>query len=242
MDVSSTSSTLDGLDSSRPRKGIPAGVFPFTFVVVGFAITFIAHCLLRGPNVNQAALSLFLWINILINYWELCLLLRASQIDHDADGLKQNYCGNELSAAAKLFTSRIRIREALSPTYWAGVWTVYSLFDDAYRDKKSFGFNIDVCNGIFTIFPSVFLLTAMTAQYVPATTLGIVAVAVFYQMLYGTVVYAFSFALNGQHRGHTRANVAMFVGGSNGLWVIFPLWGIVVAIILITTNSYVALD
>jgi hypothetical protein len=44
--------------------------------------------------------------------------------------------------------------------------------------------------------------------------------------------------MNERYRGHSAFNVALFVGLSNGLWLTFPIWGIVVSILLIGSGSY----
>ena len=43
---------------------------------------------------------------------------------------------------------------------------------------------------------------------------------------YGTVLYYLSFFYNGRQRGIPIAEVIGWVGGSNGIWIIFPLIGI----------------
>lgn len=83
------------------------------------------------------------------------------------------------------------------------VWAVYSVFDASYSNRQSFGFFVDVGNGVTTIVPTVLLLVGMTAHGgggfdlpVSARALGCVGLLTYWQELYGTCVYFFSFIEN----------------------------------------------
>ena len=92
------------------------------------------------------------------------------------------------------------------------LWSCYSAFDASYADKQSFGYLIDVGNGFSTLIPTLLFAAGMTVQpagaastvlgsfplptWASARTLGVLGFLFFYQMFYGTVVYAFSFILN----------------------------------------------
>ncbi len=53
------------------------------------------------------------------------------------------------------------------------------------------------------------------------------------------LVYFASFVFNKRYVGHTRMNLALFVGLSNGLWFTLPLWGVYAGIEMVYSNSYV---
>jgi hypothetical protein len=55
---------------------------------------------------------------------------------------------------------------------------------------------------------------------------------------YGTVLYYSSFFFNGRQRGIPIAEVVGWVGGSNGIWIIFPLIGMYVSFQLISTKTF----
>jgi len=78
----------------------------------------------------------------------------------------------------------------------------------------------------------------MTYEILPARILGILGIAMFWQMLYGTIVYFFQFFNAGRHHGHSPRNIAMFVGGSNGLWFVMPILGLWASVELIMTDSF----
>ena len=55
---------------------------------------------------------------------------------------------------------------------------------------------------------------------------------------YGTVLYYSSFFFNRRHRGLPVAEVVGWVGGSNGIWIVFPLIGMYVSFQLIVSNTF----
>ena len=81
----------------------------------------------------------------------------------------------------------------------------------------------------------------MTFEWLSARMLGALGIAVFWQMFYGTVVYFFQFFNNRNHVGHSPAMIASFVGASNGLWFVFPIWGLWISTVLIYADSYAIL-
>lgn len=208
-------------------------------VVAGTAAPVVLHHREHGVmNAHQIALAFFCWLNAIIALWELCLFLRIDLIEEQHRRFVAAYRGRELLRARDFFATKVPLGKLFSPTLWAELWSTYSIFDDSYADRKSFGFFVDIGNGFSTLIPSLLFLYGMTFEIVSARTLGIVGLLLFYQTWYGTVVYFTSFVMNKRYRGHTAANLALFVGMSNGLWFTFPLWGMYAAILLIESNSY----
>ena len=108
-------------------------------------------------------------------------------------------------------------------------------------DRRAFGWNIDVGNGWSTLLPSLLFGWGMTYDLLPARVLGILGIAMNWQMLYGTLVYSFQFFNNKNHVVLSRAAVVGFVGGANGMWVAFPVWGLAVSVALISSGSFAIL-
>jgi hypothetical protein len=209
-------------------------------VVAGTAVPVALHHARTGVwNVHQIGLAFFLWLNVIIALWEMCLFFRIGAIEREHMRLRAEYRGRELDAVRRFFGEHVPLSRVFSPALWAGIWSSYSLFDESYADRKSFGFWVDTGNGFFTLVPTALFLYGMTFPLLPARVLGIVGLLVFWQMWYGTLVYFASFVFNRRYVGHTRGNLALFVGLSNGLWFTFPVWGMVVAVDLVTTGSYV---
>jgi hypothetical protein len=124
----------------------------------------------------------------------------------------------------------VPLARLFSPTLWAGIWSAYALYDESYASRKSFGFFVDVGNGLTTLVPSLVFLCSMTFALLPARALGILGLLLFYQMWYGTVVYLFSYFFNGRHRGRPWREVAILVVAMNGLWLTFPVLGAYVSV------------
>jgi hypothetical protein len=189
-------------------------------------------------NPFQIALAFFLWLNAIIALWEICLFLRIDLIGEQHRRFVTAYKGRELDRVKDFFVSPLPPRRVLSPTTWAELWSSYAIFDESYANRTSFGFFVDVGNGFTTLVPTLVFLYGMTFAPIPARALGIVGVLIFYQMWYGTIVYFGSFVLNKRYVGHTRLNLAVFVGLSNGLWLTFPILGIYASIVMIYRDSY----
>jgi hypothetical protein len=189
-------------------------------------------------NLHQMALAFFAWLNAIIALWEICLFLRIDLIEEQHRRFLAEYSGRELDRARDFFATPVPLRRLFSPTLWAELWSTYSIFDDSYANRRSFGFFVDIGNGFSTLIPSLVFLYGMTFELVSARVLGIMGLLLFYQTWYGTVVYFWSFVLNKRYRGHTVMNLVLFVGMSNGLWLTFPLLGMYVAVVLIQSDSY----
>lgn len=200
------------------------------------------HALVHGSfNVHQAALAFFLVINVLVNFWELALHACADQIRREYEETKIPYKGRVTERVNEVMTKRIPLNEVFRFHHWTGIWSSYALFDPGYADRRAFGWNIDVGNGWSTVLPALLTAFGMTFEIIPARALGIIGIAMYWQMLYGTIVYFFQFFNNRCHVGYSKAMIASFVGSSNGLWFIFPIWGLWLSTQLIYADSYAIL-
>jgi hypothetical protein len=218
---------------------VPAWSFVVAVIVGGTAFHVWLHHSVRATyNVHQIGLIFFLMINLLVNFWEIGLLVCSDQIRDEYEATKDSYRGREMERVGEIFAKRIPLLKLLSFKEWTGIWSAYALFDPGYAQRHSFGFSIDVGNGFSTpIFATLFAF-GMTFELMPARYLGIIGVVMFWQMFYGTVVYFCQFFYAGRHKAHSAKMLALFVGNSNGLWFIFPLWGMALSIWMILNDSY----
>lgn len=208
-------------------------------VVLGTLVPWWLHHQEHGViSVHQMAIAFFLWLNFIIALWEICLHIRIDRIEEDHHRFMKEYAGRPLDRVKDFFLQRLSFGEILSPTTWSQIWSSYSLFDPAYADRKSFGFWIDSGNGISTSITSIICLYGMTFQVIPPRAFGLILLISCYQMGYGALVYFWAYVFNKHYRGHTWANLAVFVGLSNGIWLFFPGWGIWAAIQMIYADSY----
>ena len=203
-------------------------------LVLGSGIPVTLHVHVHGAiSPVHAALAFFLWLNVIINLWELCLLRHIDAIAAAHPRLCEAYRGRELARVKELMWQEVPLARLFSPALWAGIWSTYALYDESYASRKSFGFFVDVGNGLTTLVPSLIFLYSMTFELVPARALGILGLLLFYQMWYGTLVYLFSYFFNRRHRGRSFSEVALLVLATNGLWLTFPLLGAYVSISMI---------
>jgi len=200
------------MESTTQPRGltVPTGAVIGTVVLAGTLFHTWLHQHVHGVyNGTQIGLAFFLVINVLIAWWEIALFVCQDQIHAEYEAIKEPYRGR-----------------------------AYSLFDPGYSDRRSFGYNIDVGNGFTTLVPAVLFAFGMTFELMPARVLGIIGIIIFWQMFYGTAVYFFQFFNNGRHKGHSLEELVLFVGISNAMWLVFPIWGLCTSIQMILEGSY----
>jgi hypothetical protein len=208
-------------------------------LLIGTGVPVLVHHQQHGVvNLWQIVLAFFLAMNTLIALWELCLFFRIGLIEEQHRRFVEIYRGREIDRVRDFFFTRVPLGELVSPSFWSGIWSSYSVFDESYANRRSFGFFVDIGNGFTTLIPSLLFLGEMSLQQLPARALGILGLLLFYQMWYGTVIYLLSFFLNRRHRGHRWWHIAIIVGLSNGLWLVLPVVGCYASLNMIYTDSY----
>jgi hypothetical protein len=208
-------------------------------IVVGTLFLIWLHERTHGIyNGTQAGLAFFLATNVLICWWEMSLVFCRDQIREEYEAIKDVYRGREMTRIAEVFARPVLLLRVLSFRQWATIWSSYSLFDPGYSDPRSFGYNIDVGNGFLTFIPAILFAFGMTFELMPARALGIMGVIMFWQMFYGTAVYFFQFLNNKRYKGHALRDLVLFVGITNLMWLLFPLWGLWTSISLIIDGTY----
>lgn len=192
-------------------------------------------------NLAHTLLTLFLTVNILASYWEICLLVRIAEIDEKRKNWNTFRSDSGLVPALRFLTMSVPLRKVFAPSVWAELWGVYSLYDASYTDRKTFGFNADVANGVVTPLLSLLLLSAFTVPFLSARVTGILGILLFWQWIYVTSVYIMSFFMVGRHRLIDRKETLIYVWGPNLFWIVLPIFGIYVSIRLVLDGSYVVL-
>jgi hypothetical protein len=218
---------------------IPAwsAIVGFLLLVTGAHVAL--HYRVHGVfNVHQIVIAFFLVLNLLVNFWELGLYRTADEIRDEYLRTKDRYAGRPTDRIDEVFAMRIPLARLFAFRSWTGIWSAYALFDPGYARKGSFGFNIDVGNGFSTILPATLFGLGMSLEIVSPRVLGLIGVAMFWQMFYGTVVYFFQFFNTGRHVGHAKKDLWVFVGTTNGMWFIFPLWGIAVSVAMVLSGTF----
>jgi hypothetical protein len=226
--------------TTQPRGlAIPTAAVIGTVVLVGTLFHTWLHQRVHGVySATQIGLVFFLVTNVMIAWWEIALFVCQDQIRSEYEAIKEPYRGREMTRIAEIFARPIPLFRVLSFSQWTTIWSSYSLFDPGYSDRRSYGYNIDVGNGFTTLIPATLFAFGMTFEMMPARILGIIGVILFWQMFYGTAVYFFQFFNNGRHKGHSLRDLLLFVGITNLMWFIFPIWGLSASVRLILDGSY----
>jgi len=199
------------------------------------------HQAAGGLDPVHTTLCVFLAVNLLICYWEICLFFRRDYIETRTEFWRERQRETGRLAAAEFFFGRASLWRALSPTLWADIWATYAQYDTSFAERKSFGFNADVGNGFVTLIPTLLLYGAFATGFLPAVVAGLVGLAFFWQQTYVTSLYMVSFLIGGRQRLISRRDFWLMVVGSNWPWVAFPVLGIYVSLRLILDGNYAVL-
>ena len=179
------------------------------------------------PSISTISLLVFNNLNIFIAYCEICLGRHILLIKSDYKKLRAKYRGNEWAACIKYLTMPLSVSQCFDGRIWSKMWSTYALYDPSYQNHESFGFFIDFGNGLSTIPPSLLInLSIVCPHKLSPLLVGCVGLAMYWQVLYGTIIYILSFVFNKRYEGKTLTEVCLFVGFSNGIWIIFPAIGI----------------
>ena len=201
---------------------------------------------LAKSSVSPLTLSLLFFnnLNIFIASCEIVLGLHILTIKADYKRLHAKYSpGNkEWSACVKFLTMPIPLSQLFSGKHtWSKMWSTYSLYDPSYQNHESFGFFIDFGNGLSTIPPSILMNLAMvldtSSTLLSPLFVGCVGLAMYWQVMYGTIVYVLSFMFNRRYEGKSTLEVSLFVGISNSLWFFFPIVGIYACVCILRDGN-----
>ena len=225
------------MDEKGPKVVVAVAAAAFV-VVLTLAWNSVSYRLHGALNPYYFVLSLFLSLNLLIAFWEMCLYLKHDYIIERARYWQELRASTGRNPSVEFLTAAVPLRRIGSPTVWADVWAVYVLYDDAYTRRNTVGFNADIGNGFFTPVPSMVLLAALTTGFMPAMFAGILGIALFWQWVYVSSLYAVSVWVAGTHEPLPRATRWLFVWGPNAVWIVVPLLGLFVSARLILDGTY----
>ena len=203
--------------------------------VPGLAVRYHLH---GGFDAFHVLLILFFAANLLISYWEIALYFRRDYIEQRADYWRKRQSDTGRTPAVEFLTSRVPLSRVLSPTVWADVWATYSMFDSAYADRNTYGFNIDIANGFTTPATTVVLYIAFTAGLLPAIAAGIIGAMLFWQWTYASTLYLVSFLVGRKRRLITTREFCLYILSPNASWILIPIVGLYLSVRLILDGDY----
>ena len=234
-----------GLSSASERTGgwgAPAGLLAVLAIVLLAVPGIVARYLIHEDlNAFYWLFCLFFSTNLVICYWEMCLFFRRDQIEARVEHWRRRQDETGRTPAVEFLTASVPLRRMLSPTVWADVWATYSMFDSAYADRNTYGFNIDIANGFTTPATTVLLYVAYTAGVVPALAAGIIGAMLFWQWTYASTLYLVSFFVGQKQRRITTREFWVYIFGPNAIWILIPMVGLYISIRLILDGDYSAL-
>ena len=218
---------------------MPAGLFAALVVAALTLFGIGARYQVHGDgSALHALLSLFLSLNLLIAYWEICLFLRRDLVETRTAHWREWSKRTGGTPAVEFLRAKVPLVRLLSPTVWADVWAAYSQYDSSYADRRTFGFNVDIVNGFLTPVPTLIVYAACTFRFLPAVLTGIVGVILFWQVMYGASVYLVSFFVAGRRARISRRELYTWIVAPNSPWMAGGLLGVYVSIRLITDGDY----
>lgn len=177
-------------------------------------------------------------LNIFIAMCEICLGFNIAYIQKDYQKLKLKYKGNEWGACVAYITMPLTLRQLFDIKVWSRMWSTYALYDPSYQNHESFGFFIDFGNGLTTIPPMILVNVAIVWPHlVSPLWVGCIGLAMYWQVLYGAIVYVFTFVFNRRHEGKSLLEVCLFVGLSNSLWIVFPPLGMYACVCMLRDGN-----
>ena len=215
----------------------------YVVVALPIVVLALAALVLRYNTVGEISilatiLILFLAINFLNCYWEICLFFRRDLIQERSEYWKSWQQETGRSPVVGFLMSKISLTRALSVTTWADVWGAYACYDKAFAERNTFAFNVDVGNGFVTLIPTLVLLLAYALEFPSATWIGILGLVLYWQMTYMTSVYYLSFFVSGGQKFLGRRDLYVFIGLLNASWVIIPLLGLYVSLRMVLDANY----
>lgn len=227
--------------ASQPtgRWSAPAGLLAVLAIVLltvpGIAVRYSIH---GDLNAFHCLFSLFFSTNLLICFWEVCLYLRRDYIEVRAEHWRREWNATGRTPALEFLTTRVPLGQVLSLTVWADVWATYSMFDSAYADRNTYGFNIDIANGFTTPASTAVLYAAYTAGVLPPIAVGILGAMLFWQWVYASSLYLVSFFVGQKWSRITPSQFYIYIMGPNAVWILIPIVGLYVSIRLILDGDY----
>ena len=138
-----------------------------------------SHCQAHGFNWVQAALAVFQAINAWIAVCEIALLTYSGKIQQVHKDSEAKLGVGRLPPVF-LFED-VAFGRLFSLEYWSVMWSTYCALDPSYADTTTFGFCVDIGNGVTTLVPTVLFALGMTWPLLPPRWLGMMGLIMHYQ-------------------------------------------------------------
>ncbi len=229
----------NNIEQDSSNSGIPALPFAALVIVALAALGMVIRYSIFGHlSLVYCVFAVFFSTNLLICFWEVSLYLGHDRIDQRAEHWRNLHRETGVSPAMGFLGSKVPPRKILSPAFWVDVWASYCHYDDAYKDRGSYAFNVDVANGFTSWIPTLILYAAYTVSFLPAVATGIIGAMMFWLWVYNSSLYWFSFRVSGRHKSIRPFDMWVYVFSLNFVWIVIPAFGLYVSIRLILDGNY----
>lgn len=221
---------------------VPFWSFPFTVIsvpwITGNAIYYAQH---GSMNLVYCVLSLFLSINLLVTYWEICIFVKADLVEERSKYWIDRGSQGNRSPAIEFLRTSVPLAQILSPVVVAEAFAAYAYYDRSYSDRRTFGYVADISNGFVTPIPSLLLFATYTVPFIPPFAAGVLGLMLYWYWVYSSSVYWWSFFFGGGHRKIGRREMYIFVWSTNAVWIVFPLVGLIASLKILIDGTYGAI-
>ena len=218
---------------------VPFWCVPLTAVLllwlIGNATAFTHH---GSVSFVYSVVSVFLSINLVVSYWEICIYLKRNYVEERSKYWIERGHRGLTSPAMEFLRQRVPLSRVLSPTVISEAFAAYAYYDRSYSDRRTYGFLADVSNGFVTPIPSALLFATYTVPFVPALAVGVLGVMLYWQWVFTSTVYWWSFFVGGGQNRISRKDMYLYVWSTNGVWIVFPLVGLYASITMVIEGSY----
>ena len=133
----------------------------------------------RVFNGWHVLLAVFCVINAWICICEIALLVCNVEIKRQHAEYASTL-GPHVMPSVFLF-DRVTVFELFTLRFWSLMWSQYAVLDPSYADTTTFGFCVDIGNGVTTLVPTVLFAIGMTFDILPARVLGMLGLVKFWQ-------------------------------------------------------------
>ena len=200
MSENQTAQLQSDSHSDQPHFAMPVLLIAILAISILTLVGIGARAVVLGDfDLVHAVMILFFSANLVICYWELCLLVRRDYIEARAEYWQRHWRETRRSPPFEFLAGKVPLSRFASPTLWADVWASYSHVDGSYADRTTYGYNVDLGNGLITPVPTLVLFAAYTFGLMPATCRGNYRSDALLAAGACTSVYWISFFMAGRH-------------------------------------------
>ncbi len=127
----------------------------------------------------------FFWNNVMFCILEIvCLYVGRDYLKQEFTRIDGGLKGQGLEMLIASFNTPVNYRNLFSSRGWSKMFVAWGVLDRDYATQNSYGYVGEAGNGLFSVIPTCVILVSMMFLVMPATVLGIVSVAFFYQTIW----------------------------------------------------------